>query len=337
MSLSKVWWTSANMALASFSTAARCAHSSIWALGAMLTGNQSGTNGPEGARPSGVNWTLVGSSNKLTAGIDSTDRLHFAGAFTDGDWVRATAGTAHSWFVLQSPAGLLNGPWYLCFDYIGPTNDQTCSLVISKNVFSGGSITARPTSVNESVLTSVQFCSTTAAAGKTHLVIDANGGFRWLRSRNATGYFDTFISVESLVESHSGDLSRTFLHWHFNDGSPGVLQIQLSGNVLRGLCWDGTTPISSNYCSITESIFRPLNSSLNQYSVPNTIDGTVDFLPNIYVYDNTATLEAIRGRYPDMWEVGAQVAVGSTFPSTGSPERTMVGHRAIAFSVAPSL
>lgn len=336
MSLSKTWYTSANLALADSTTANRCAHSSIWGFGAMLLGYQSGTNGPEGARPGSCYWTLVGSSDAVTAGMDSTDRLSFSGAFTDADWVRAAAGVAHTWFVLQSPAGLLDGPWYLCFDYIGPSNDQTCTLVFSKQVFSGGSTTARPTSTGEGTITSFQFCSTTQAAGKIHLVTDADGGFRWLRSRNGTGYFDCFIGVESLVEYHTTDPSRTFLLTHFLDSGSGVL-IQQSSPQMRGMANDGTTALTTNICGIGEMQFRPAGVLLNSYNTTNAADGTVDALPCVYVYDNTTSHKGIRGRYPDMWDVGVQVAVGSTFPATGNPERVLVGGKMIAMSVAPSL
>lgn len=335
MTLSKTWYTSANLALADTSTASKAAHSSLWAWGAMLLGYQSGTNGPEGARPGTVSWTLEGSSDGSTAGIDTTDRLNFSGAFTDANWVRANAGTAHTWFVLKSPAGLLDGPWYVCFDYIGPTNDQTGTFVISKNVFSGGSTTARPTSTNESAVTSQQFCSVTANAGKAHLSIDANGGFRWARSRNGTGYFDFYLSIEPLVEYHSGDAARTFMFTHFLDSGSGAFTLGSSPNI-RGLCSDGTTALTTN-TGITELNIRPLGVTLTSYTTTNAVDSTVDALPVCYIYDNTTSHKGIRGRYPDMWEVGAQVAVGSTFPGAGNPERALVGHRMIAFSVAPSL
>lgn len=337
MSTSKQWYTSANLALADSSTASRCAHSSIWGFGAMLLGNQSGTNGPEGARPGSCYWVLAGSSDSSTAGIDATDRLNFAGSFTDANWVRNTAGSAHTWFVLQSPSAVLNGPWYLCFDYIGPSNDQTCTLVISKNVFSGGSTTDRPTSSGESIYTGFQFCSTTAGAGKLHLNIDANGSFRWLRSRNGTGRFDTYISVESLVEYHTADPSRTFLTAHFLDSGVGVLSTSPGGLEMRGMSTNGTSPITASQLGMSEIWIYPISTDLSGYTSTNVIDSTVDALPCVYVYENTSARKGIRGRFPDMWIVGAQVAVGSTFPSVGNTERVLVGGKMIAMSVAPGL
>lgn len=336
MPTSKQWYTSANLAIADSSTASRCAHSSIWGFGAMLLGNLSGTNGPEGARPSSCYWTLEGSSNSITAGIDTTDRLHFAGAFTDADWIRANAGTAHTWFVIKSPSAVLDGPWYFCFDYIGPTNDQTCTIAFSKNVFSGGSTTARPTSTNESVLTSFQFCSTTAGAGKIHLNIDANGSFRWLRSRNGTGYFDTYISVESLVEYHTVDPCRTFCSLQFLDSGRGVMGISPTVNI-RGMSLNGTSATGNNEVLIVDLWFYPASITMGAYTTTNVLDATVDALPCVYVYENTAGRKGMRGRFPDMWESGAQVATGSTFPSVGNIERVLLGSKMIAMSVAPSL
>lgn len=334
MPTSKQWYTSANLALADSTTIARCAHSTLWGSAAMLLGNQSGTNGPEGARPGSCNWTLAGSSDSLTAGIDATDRLNFAGAFTDANWVRAGPGTAHTWFVLQSPAAVLDGPWYLCIDY-SSFGDEYCHFVVSKQVFSGGSITARPTSVNESVYSNAQFCSSTLGAGKLHLNIDANGNFRFLRSRNGTGYFDFYLSLDSVVEFHPGDLARAFLTVAFTDSGRGALTTS-SLAAFKGVARDGVTPLttSTGFAYLTVSLS---GNRMDSFTAPNATDGTVDALPIAYIHDNTTSNKGIRGRFPDMWEIGAQVAVGSTFPSVGNVERTAVGGWMIAMSVAPAL
>lgn len=337
MALSKTWYNSFNMALASTGTATLCAASALWAIGAMLTGSQSGTNGPEGARPGSVNWTLAGSSNSSTSGIDATDRLHFAGSFTSGDWVRAAAASPHTWFVLSSPAGLLDGTWYICFDYIGPTNDQTCSLIVANNVFSGGSTSARPTATGEAALTSFQFISTTAGAGKTHLSIDANGGFRFYISRNGTGYFSTAWGVEPVTEYHSGDAARTVMWVSFVDSGAGALTD--TGNItIRGKTQDNSAAVISNTMGWLLGIsFRPSGSDFNILTSTNSIDSTVDALPIGYVMDTTASHHGIRGRFPDMWAIGAQVVAGSTFPGSGSPERMVTGNWMTVGSVAPSL
>jgi hypothetical protein len=337
MSLSKTWYNSFNLAFANTTTATLMANSALWAFGAMLTGNQSGTNGPEGARPGSVNWTLVGSSNGTTSGIDSTDRLHFTGSFTSTDWTRAAAGSAHTWFVLESPSGLLDGPWYICIDYIGPTNDQTCSIIVANNVFSGGSTTARPTATNEAAGTSFQFISTTAGASKAHLSIDANGGFRFYCSRNGTGYFSTAIGCEPLVEYHSGDAARSILWYSFVDSGAGALTDN-SNITLRGKTQDNSAAVVGSTLQWMLGLsLRPSGSDFNVLTSTNSIDGTVDAIPVGYIVDTTASHHGVRGRLPDFWAIGAQVVPGSTFPGSGNPERMVTGNWMTVGSVAPSL
>ena len=335
MSLSKTWYNTFNRAIDDSSTASRCAQSAMWAWFATLVGTVSGTNGPEGARPGGAFWTLAGSSNSVSAGIDSTDRLHITTAFTAGDWVRAAAASPHTWIVLQSPSGLLDGPWYLCFDYIGPTNDQTCSLINANNAFSGGSTTARPTATNEAVFSSFQFISTTAGASKTHFSTDANGGFRFYISRNGTGYFATAIGIEPLVEYHSADAARTIFWSSFVDSGIGAMQDQ-SNWVLRGKQQDNAAAVTTSM-NIMANTMRPSGSAFGVITGTNSLDSTVDALPDAYIFDTTASHHGVRGRLPDMWATGAQVAVGSVFPGSGNPERMQVGNWMTVGSVAPSL
>lgn len=334
MTLSKTWYTTANRAYDDVSTATRVASSALFALYGTLAGYTSGTDGPEGARPSSVYWTLVGSSDASTAGIDSTQRI--GTTYNAAKWTRVAAGgTPHTWFVLQSPSGLLDGPWYLCVDWIG-SSDQVATFVISKNVFSGGSTSARPTSTNESVLTAQTFVESTVAAGKSYFVTDANGGFRFLLSRNSVGFFEFYLAIESLVEARtSGDAGRTMMFCQQTPSSRGAGQQELALAV-RGLAQDGTTVLASTTAAMTQMGF-PAGGFASIYTTTNAIDAQVDGLPCGWIYDNTASHKGIRGRVPDWWAVASQVAVGSTVPATGNPERIVLGSVMIPGSVAPSL
>jgi hypothetical protein len=266
--------------------------------------------------------------------MDSTDRLNFAGSYTASNWTRAAAASAHTWFVLQSPSGLLDGPWYVCFDYIGPTNDQTGSIIVANNAFTGGSTTARPTATNESAFTSFQFISTTAGAGKTHFSTDANGGFRFFISRNGTGYFSTSICIEPLTEYHSSDAARTIMWTTFLDSGVGALS-ESSTWTIRGKAQDNSAATSSMQIMTTN--FKPSGQSMAVLTTTNNLDSTVDALPIAYVMDTTTSHKGIRGRIPDLWAIGAQVVPGSTVPGTGNPERMVSGHWLTVGSVAPSL
>lgn len=336
MSLSKTWYTTANRALDDVTTAQRMASSALFALYGTLAGYVSGTDGPEGARPSSVYWTLVGSSDSSTAGIDSTQRI--GTSYNNAKWVNVTAGgTPHTWFVLQSPSGLLDGPWYLCVDWIGSTV-EAATFVISKNVFSGGSVSARPTSTNEAALTAQVFIETTVAACKSYFSTDANGGFRFLLSRNGQGLFQFYLAVEALVEARSsGDAARTFMLCQQGTSSRGAGS-QETSFVIRGLASDGTTAITSTSLSLFGTTMPSSGQSFaSDATTTNAIDSQVDALPMGWIYDNTTSHKGMRGRLPDWWAIGAQVAIGSTVPSTGNPERIIVGTIMIPGSVAPSL
>lgn len=336
MSLSKTWYTTANRALDDVTSAQKMASSALFALYGTLLGYVSGTDGPEGARPSSVYWVLAGSSDSSTAGIDATQRI--GTSYNNAKWVNVAAGgTPHTWFVVQSPSGLLDGPWYLCVDWIG-ADVEHATFVISKNVFSGGSVNARPTSTNEAALTAQAFIETTVAACKSYFSTDANGGFRFLLSRNGQGLFQFYLAVESLVEARSsGDAARTFMFCEQSTSSRGVPDQTSSGIVVRGLASDGTTPAISTTVQIMNSLVGVNGSWTSIATGTNAIDSQIDALPNGYVWDATTSHKGIRGRLPDWWQVAAQVAQGSTIPSTGNPERVIAGTFMIPGSVAPSL
>lgn len=333
MALSKTWYTTANRALDDVTTAQRMASSALFALYGTLLGYVSGTDGPEGARPSSVYWTLAGSSDSSTAGIDATQRI--GTSYNNAKWVNVAAGgTPHTWFVLQSPSGLLDGSWYLCVDWIG-TDVEHATFVVSKNVFSGGSTSARPTSVNEAALTGQAFIETTVAACKSYLSTDANGGFWFLLSRNGQGLFQFMLSVQPLVEARSsGDSGRTVMLCYQGTSSPGAPQAS-SSLTLRGVTQDA----SAGVISTTMLLVGPQLSNTGAWNptTTNSIDSQIDSLPTVYVNDTTAAHHGIRGRIPDCWWIATQVAVGSTVPSAGTVERITAGTMQIPGSVAPSL
>lgn len=335
MSLSKTWYSTANRAFDNTSSAANMAASALFALYGTLAGYTSGTDGPEGARPSSVYWTLVGSSDSSTAGIDSTQRI--GTTFSLAKWVNVTAGgTPHTWFVLQSPSGLLDGPWYLCVDYIG-ADVEHATFVISKQVFSGGSTSARPTSTNEAPLTAQPFIESTVAACKSYFTCDANGGFRFFLSRNGVGFFQFVLAVESLVEARtSGDSGRTIMWCQQTISTPGVM-VSTSSSAIRGVAQDGVTPLISTTAQFLTTTLQNTAGLAASWTATNSIDAVVDALPMLYIWDATTSHHGIRGRLPDMWWVGRQVVSGSTVPSTGNPERIILGDAMTPGSVAPSL
>ncbi len=341
MSLSKAWYTSANRASDDVSTAARKAASELFALYGLLMGSISGTDGPEGARPSSVYWTLYGSSDASTSGIDSTNRI--GTSFNSAKWVNVAAGgTPHTWFVLQSPSGLLDGPWYFCVDYIG-ADVEHATFILSKNAFSGGSPTtsARPTATNEMAVTAQAFTETTAAASKSYFVTEPNGGFVFMSSRNGQGIWQFGIAILPLAEARSSDTARTVMFVQQITSGSGVFQDVASGHTLFRMLASDSSAGGTNTVGSMVPQFTAATNTVTFWNLgatgTNALDAKVDALPVVYIYDSLAGHAGVRGRLPDFWVTARQVAVGSVFPSTGTQERIVTSSWMIPGSVAPSL
>jgi hypothetical protein len=115
----------------------------LWALKAMLLG-QLGTWSP--TTPTTGFWTHYGSSDSVTAGIDGTDR--WLATYDGTKIVRGSSSAIRSWWVGRSPATMNGQTFYMCLSFDG-TGDPVATIVFAKTAFTGGSITARPTSVDE--------------------------------------------------------------------------------------------------------------------------------------------------------------------------------------------
>lgn len=333
MPLSKVWYTSANRTLDDTTTANRYASSQLFALKELLRGGVSGTNGPEGARPASSNWTVDSSSDGVTAGAG--DNLGGA-TYTPAKWVRAAAGVAHSWFVLRSPTGMQDQPWYVLVSW-GTASDQNVIFAISKNAFTGGSITADPTSTGQSTYTTFAWMENVAAAGKAHLVIDASGSFWFLVSKNGSGLFSNHLTVMNLTETRtSGDTARVIMIADFSSTGRGVPRWPSSAITWRGLVNDSTAAIGAGLGRTTQASLSGSTMSVI-VTQTNNIDAKTDMLPIAYMHDGTASHQGYRGRIPDCWYVGAANSVGSGDPTDAAPTRAICGEVAIPFSVAPSI
>lgn len=335
MSLSKTYYSTMNRALDDTSTTNKVASSTLFALKEFLMGGISGTNGPEGARPSSAYWTLVQCTDSVTVKTDGTDLLGGA-AYDSTKWVRNTAGNAHTWFVLKSPTGMLDQPWYFTVDWAG-ANDQIATFVLTKTLPSGGTTTARPTSTVEATRANI-FAEASANAAKSHFITDANGNFWFLESRNGQGYFQFCAMWQELTEARSS-------------GDTGRAVALFSQAVVNGGALDyvnnttGLNPISLTYNLVAASTTKILlpqmygSAAAAAWNVAgtNASDAKVDSMPIFYVYDQLAGSTGVRGRMADIFVTGRQVAVGSVEPASGTPVTVCVGSVWIPCSVAPSL
>lgn len=331
MPLSRTWYTNNNVALADTSTALRSHASMLHNLLKMLCGITNGNNGAPGAPPSSSYWTVHSSCNGTTASAGN----NFNNTFTAGEWVRAAAGVAHSWFVLQSPSTLLNGTHYVTVS-LGTASDQNIVLKIAKTAPSGGTTTADPTSASESTYTSFQSHPNSVTAGKSHMIVDADGNFHFWSSKNGAGYAHWWMCVQGLVETaSSGDNFRTIMAQVFTDsgrGAPGYTTTISA----RGFHLDGTAANTTNL-NITYLACSSSTGLAQHVTQLRGVDSKADGVPCAYVVASLASNMGVRGRLPDVWLSSGGPAVGAGDPSGAAPTRVVLGGAVTAMAVVPGL
>jgi len=138
--LSRNYWTRANQPFAGNLTLLALAQSALFLLKTSLLNTALG-GATSGARVAGSIWTVLGSSDGTTAGIDAVDRW---AAHTN--IVFANNGTAHSWWLGRCAA--------LGYDILIDANSATPSsfrvaFTPSTTPFTGGSTLSGPTSLEE--------------------------------------------------------------------------------------------------------------------------------------------------------------------------------------------
>jgi hypothetical protein len=334
MALSRTWYTDANIALSDTSTAALTAKSIIWAIKAILKG-EIGTN------TYGL-WTCESSSIGSSYGASDL----WTSSFVAANIVRATAGLDHSWIVLKSPAGM--GPYYLCLDY-STSSDLTVTIITAKSGFTGGSRTARPTSVDEVVHYSVGSTLTAneAIGGKIHRVTDADGNFWIFLSKNGLNYFYGLFGFQVLANTKTIDTYKALFFHSYNvsgKGSPA------SGTGL----FTATTAAAGGCSGRTHNGVLLIGMSCVDYFVDgisisssittaNAADSLYDAFPVLTV-STTTNYKGIKGSIPDCFFVlggvalGQGLAPGALLPATGTTERMISGLMAFPWTgVAPTL
>lgn len=128
-----------------------------------------------GLTPAG-NWTCVGSSNGVTAGLDGVNRW-----VASTNIIFANAGLPHSWFVYQHPTGP-----QICIDICNVSAVNGISIVVSlTNPFTGGTILNRPTAVGEdAVLNNAAWGKSNNTAMAWHMIRSTLGDVYLLQCAN---------------------------------------------------------------------------------------------------------------------------------------------------------
>lgn len=335
MALSRTWYTQANCILDDTTTALRVMQSIAWANKALLKAEKTGTTGTNGAPPVGSRWVVVGSSDGVTAALDGVDR--WGATFDATKLVRAAAGVAHSWILLQSPTGItgLGVPLYRLIS-LGTPDNARIKITDAKTAFTGGSITADPTSTNQVTYSgSTIMADVTVATHRANYVTDANGNYFITFARAGGAEFHTIFAFlgfadmpdpvndlfpfTAIVDSRLG--SRGAL-----SGAGAVLATG-GGNTTEGLAMRSPDGTGVTTAGEGTNIIMPVAGAWNTRTNNNQANGKHDTLKAfVNYYTSTLNLGAIRGTIPDWWVANSAKPVGNTEPAVGTSEHVLVGN-----------
>ncbi len=300
-----------NAVLSSYSSALNVMRAVAFDTKSFIKGIKTGTTGTSGAPPAGAAWICVGSSNgaSYVAASTTIQTDYWTDAFDSTKLVRAAAGVAHSWIVMKSPTGIssLGVPLYLL---ISLGTDANTKLVVrgALTAFTGGTLTADPTSVDETDFTIFNtVADVTAAASRAHYVTDANGNFSVYFSRNSQGYFHTMIGFQTWTPL-TGDAYPFTVIFDSHSSTRGAAKYdglilgQAGANTSGGCSQRSPDGSTASADGSGAKINQPDNGSWGSFTTLNAATGKHDAVAAVMNFrDSTGTIAAIRGTVPDWW------------------------------------
>lgn len=309
LSHSKPWYSvvdidSTTLSL-DMSTVAKANASSMWVLKQLLKAGSVGTGtlGWTGAVPGTAHWSVIGSSDGATAGLDGVDR--WSNSFDTTKLV-----TGLSWIVLQHPVAT---GWYI---QLGcntiATNGVDVRMYYQPGGPTGGSTTAIPTwtaaPINSNYADGYVQYAFASTATRYQFTTDANGCF-WFGSQS-TGKGAWMQGFQQLVNGPSTDTNpymfcgcnnidsyRTFI-------STTQVNLGISANV-------------GSYVSGVGAIAL-FNAGTRTIAASTTVDGTKYLRGPVTLWPtSTAQYYDPKGNLPDVYQ-GFYADAFASVPSTGN-------------------
>lgn len=157
-------------------------------------------------------WTVEGSSDASTAGMDAVDR--WTTSFVAALVVYDNPGTPHSWIVLKSPGLIGTRTWYILFDYNRNNFWEQCDITLSDAEFTGGSTSNGPTTVGNTYFYDDIRVRGNEGTGVCHGAIADDGTF-WMSYARAGAWRSLWIMTE-IDNMRTGD-TESFASY-FSDG-----------------------------------------------------------------------------------------------------------------------
>jgi len=263
-------------------------------------------------------WMVAGSSDGVAANMTGTNLL-----LAQNDFHHADPGTLHSWIVFH----LDQVPVYLCFDF-NSTDDDILTIVMSQAGFTGGTITARPTAVDQIILNNGGAWGGRLGNGtdggqlRGHLMYSSDGqAFRMVIMNG--GVAASFLLVErpgaatpGWDDPVIGAFKGLSQHFALEDTLLGVY------NFFNGQTWKSWGPVglmpmtSSLECPGDDLAPKPVAFKFNG---ANEISGEYPVQRiGLYHYD-TIGQRGRHGYVHDLWVTNAVLQNGDTMPDDGPP------------------
>lgn len=277
-------------------------------------------------------WTVVGSSDSVTAGIDATDRWTTTANIVFG-------GTPFSWIVLKQTGLLANFQILLSCNVSGSDERRLTSYLSPNAGFTGGSINARPTATDEAIM----------STGTGNGIGSGYGGGA------------TYNRIVNVLQSTDGQCTRVIIYG--SSGTPVALwMFDKLKNPVSGLTYPAVGCILS---ASTSSPSVPLYANLNEvnyvasstpggaalammttegrayydgggfqhadplgtwWTSPGDLNGKWPIFPvAIHNYDGGGSKGRL-GTLFDFYGGSASVASGNSYPANGTFLAAQVGH-----------
>lgn len=336
MALSRLYYTHANVVADDTTIAKRVTTSFLHAIAAFAMQLKTGTNGTSGAPPVGAAWSMYYSCDGVTAGTanDGVNRIMTANAYDQSKWVRAPAGSAHSWYVLKSGSSICGAlpstPFYLIVDY-GTAADTTYNVYLSKTAPTGGTTTARPTATDEVGMTNHVMADVTVTTHRLMFVTNSVGAFALTYAKSSAGIAHTLMGVQELVtpglqvgEQFPMVLILDSLSLARGGGGSSAISGSGGWNLVNGIV--SRSPLNNVAPSNGQGngIMFPANSAWTTATTNHQVNSKTDTIPAQYYFFGVATT-GVKGTIPDWYIANSANNVGNCEPSAGATEHMNIG------------
>lgn len=271
--------------------------------------------------PSG-HWTVVASSDSSTAGHDAVDRWA-----ADANLVWATAGSAHSWIVLQQTG--IGATFQILIDCDATSsNSHDCDITVSHSGFgvagggANGTTTAAPTALNSIVLVSgasAPDCWGGYTGGspqqRIHMMRSADGkGMRLLITRD--GFLGSLWLIDLAGNPETGWTQPYLAVIRSN----ATVTLTSDRPILSDLSASGVTAVKSASTAGayggTLSVEGPAGTSGPEFfTIANSYSGNLPMFP-VGFMSNAASHVGRHGILPDFWLSLANQVGGGGYPGS---------------------